>query len=443
MSSTAPTAVPREAVLAGGYHHPLLRSLQAERHLVKDMLMYPIFITDEPDAVVRPLLLLPLLLLVLLVLLTSLTPPPPLSPQVDIKSLPGQKRWGINKLEAFLAPLVNKGLRSVILFGVPLHMAKDGRGSPADDPSTPVILATHLIRDKFPDLVVACDVCLCEYTDHGHCGELCPLDQLTPAEQRADAKVIDNPRSVRRMQDVALAYARAGAHMVAPSDMMDGRVGAIKQALVDNGFGNRCSLMAYSAKFASNMYGPFRCATLSLILPRRARALRPLSSQLADALDGALAGKQPALCPTLATASATSCRPTREASPDEPSCVPPSSRTLTFSPRSLTLVLSISSLTVSLLPAQVRDAREGADFLMVKPALPYLDIMRDARELAPDVPLACYQVSGEFAMIHAGANAGVYDLKAMALESAEGFLRAGASSSLSFLSLALSLLVPR
>ncbi|KPV77807.1 uncharacterized protein RHOBADRAFT_33998 [Rhodotorula graminis WP1] len=336
-SSTAPTAVPGEAVLAGGYHHPLLRSLQAERHLTKDMLMYPIFITDEPDAV------------------------------VDIKSLPGQKRWGINKLEAFLAPLVQKGLRSVILFGVPLHMHKDARGSPADDPNTPVILATHLIRDKFPELVVACDVCLCEYTDHGHCGELCPLDHLTPAEQRADAKIIDNPRSVRRMQDVALAYARAGAHMVAPSDMMDGRVGAIKQALVDNGFGNRCSLMAYSAKFASNMYGPFREAA------------------------GSVPNFGDRKCYQL----------------------PPNARGLARR-------------------AIVRDAREGADFLMVKPALPYLDIMRDARELAPDVPLACYQVSGEFAMIHAGANAGVYDLKAMALESAEGFLRAGCTLILTY-----------
>ncbi|BGP40698.1 Aminolevulinate dehydratase [Rhodotorula kratochvilovae] len=329
--------VPRESILAGGYFHPLLRSLQAERSLTKDMLMYPIFITDEPDAV------------------------------VEIKSLPGQKRWGINKLRDFLAPLVAKGLRSVILFGVPLHMQKDGRGSPADDPNTPVILATHLIRREFPHVVVACDVCLCEYTDHGHCGELCALDALTPAEQAAEAKVIDNARSVRRMQDVALAYARAGAHIVAPSDMMDGRIGAIKQALVDEGFGNRCSVMAYSAKFASNMYGPFREA----------------------------AGSVPNF--------------------GERKCyqLPPNARGLARR-------------------AILRDAREGADFLMVKPAMPYLDIMSEARLLAPDLPLACYQVSGEYAMIHAGAQAGVYDLKAMAIESAEGFLRAGCTLILTY-----------
>jgi porphobilinogen synthase len=173
----------------------------------------------------------------------------------------------MNKLQGFLEPLVAKGLKSVILFGVPLHMQKDGRGSPADDPQTPVILATKLIRQEFPNLVVACDVCLCEYTDHGHCGEL-----------RQDG-TIENGASVKRMQEVALAYARAGAHMVAPSDMMDGelapiarpvqadtypestgtgRIRSIKQALIDNGFSNRCSLMSYSAKFASTMYGPFR-----------------------------------------------------------------------------------------------------------------------------------------------------------------------------------------
>lgn len=158
-------------------------------------------------------------------------------------------------------------------------MQKDGRGSPADDPNTPVILATQLIRREFPHVVVACDVCLCEYTDHGHCGELCPLEQLTPAEQAAEAKIIDNARSVRRMQEVALAYARAGAQIVAPSDMMDGRIGAIKQVLIDEGFGNRCAVMSYSAKFASNMYGPFRCVfgTSRLRSLAEARLLVPLS----------------------------------------------------------------------------------------------------------------------------------------------------------------------
>ena len=253
--------VPAASILAGGYHHPLLRSLQAERHLTKDMLMYPIFITDEPDAEVRvavskspPLacslirILLPMNRIAFVCVL----------PQVEIKSLPGQKRWGINRLKGFLAPLVAKGLRSVILFGVPVVREKDARGSLADDPETPVILATKLIRREFPSLVIACDVCLCEYTSHGHCGELCALETLTKAEQEAKAKIIDNKASVKRMQEVSLAYARAGAHIVAPSDMMDGRIGAIKQALVDEGFGNRCSVMSYSAKFASNMYGPFR-----------------------------------------------------------------------------------------------------------------------------------------------------------------------------------------
>ncbi|GAA5987475.1 hypothetical protein JCM11641_003841 [Rhodosporidiobolus odoratus] len=329
--------VPAAAHLAGGYHNPLLRTWQAERHLTKEMLMYPIFITDEPDA------------------------------EVDILSLPGQKRWGLNRLKAFLAPLVAKGLRSVILFGVPLHMDKDGRGSPADDPNTPVILATQLIRKEFPQLVVACDVCLCEYTDHGHCGELCAPESLTDAEQAAKAKVIDNKRSVKRMQEVSLAYAKAGAHIVAPSDMMDGRVGAIKQALVEEGFGNRVSVMAYSAKFASNMYGPFREAA------------------------GSVPNFGDRKCYQL----------------------PPNARGLARR-------------------AILRDAQEGADFLMVKPALPYLDIMREAKDLAPGIPLACYQVSGEFAMIHAGAEKGIYELRAMAVETMEGFLRAGCTLVLTY-----------
>lgn len=316
---------PISSHLQGGYFHPLLRSLQGERHLTKDMLMYPLFITDDPDA------------------------------EVEITTLPGQKRWGINRLAGFLRPLVAKGLRSVILFGVPLKMQKDMRGSPADHPETPVILATQLIRREFPEVVIACDVCLCEYTDHGHCGLL------------RDDGSIDNTPSVKRIQEVALAYAQAGVHMVAPSDMMDGRVRAIKQALIENGYGNRCSLMAYSAKFASAMYGPFREA----------------------------AGSTPSF--------------------GNRKCYQLPSNGRGLARRAI-----------------LRDAEEGADFIMVKPSLPYLDVIKDASELAPNHPIACYQVSGEYAMVVAGARAGVYDLKAGATEVMDGFLRAGATLILTY-----------
>lgn len=123
---------------------------------------------------------------------------------------------------------------------------KDERGSPADDPEGPVIQAIRKIRSLFPELYIACDVCLCEYTSHGHCGLL-----------HTDGTINTEP-SVARIAEVALSYARAGAHCVAPSDMMDGRIQAIKRSLIDAGFGNRCTLMSYSAKFASGLYGPFR-----------------------------------------------------------------------------------------------------------------------------------------------------------------------------------------
>jgi porphobilinogen synthase len=183
------------------------------------MLMYPIFVTDDPTSC------------------------------VDIPSLPGQCRWGIDRLESFIGPLVQKGLRSVILFGVPFECEKDARGTPADDPQGPVILAIIKLRALFPTLFIATDVCLCEYTSHGHCGIL-----------HEDGTINATP-SAERIAEVALAYAKAGAHCVAPSDMMDGRIKAIKRQLIDNGLGNRCLLMSYSAKFASGLYGPFRCAS--------------------------------------------------------------------------------------------------------------------------------------------------------------------------------------
>jgi porphobilinogen synthase len=124
--------------------------------------------------------------------------------------------------------------------------AQDDRGSAADDPSGPVVLATRKLAQLFPSLYIVCDVCLCAYTSHGHCGILF-----------ADGRV-NNPSSVERIAEVATNYAKAGAHCVAPSDMMDGRIKAIKTMLIKNNLGNRCTLMSYSAKFASCMYGPFR-----------------------------------------------------------------------------------------------------------------------------------------------------------------------------------------
>ncbi|KAG9102639.1 Aminolevulinate dehydratase [Ceratobasidium sp. 370] len=314
------------SVLQGGYHHPLAREWQARRSLTKSMFMYPIFITDDPTA------------------------------EVDIAALPGQKRWGVDRLQGFLGPLVDKGLKSVILFGVPLNCNKDDHGTPADDPQGPVILAIKKLRELFPSLYIAADVCLCEYTSHGHCGYLLP-----------NTRIIDQAPSAQRIAEVALAYARAGAHCVAPSDMMDGRIASIKRRLIDAGFANQCTLMSYAAKFASGLYGPFREA----------------------------AGSAPSF--------------------GDRKCyqLPPNARGLAQR-------------------AIARDINEGADIIMVKPALPYLDVLADAQRIAPSHPLACYQVSGEYAMVVAGANAGVYDLKTMAFETSESMVRAGATLILSY-----------
>ncbi|KAJ5799132.1 uncharacterized protein N7518_001200 [Penicillium psychrosexuale] len=306
--------------LHAGYSHPLTRAWQADRQLTKDMLIYPLFVTDNPDE------------------------------ETLIPSLPNQHRRGINRLVPFLAPLVRKGLRSVMLFGVPLHpSAKDALGTAADDPDGPVIKAIRLLRSRFPQLYITADVCLCEYTSHGHCGIL-----------REDG-TLDNGQSVDRISDVAVAYAAAGAHCVAPSDMNDGRIRAIKLKLIEAGLAHRVLLMSYSAKFSGCLYGPFRDAAGS--------------------------------CPSFGDRRCYQ--------------LPPGGRGLARR-------------------AIQRDMAEGADIIMVKPASSYLDIIRDAKDLAHDLPVAAYQVSGEFAMIHAAAKAGVFNLKDMAFESTEGILRAGA-----------------
>ncbi|KAJ1932003.1 Aminolevulinate dehydratase [Linderina macrospora] len=307
-----------DSLLHAGYHNPTTRPWQVERTLTKGSLMYPIFITDEADA------------------------------KIAIPSMPNQYRLGVNRLEEFIGPLVAKGLRAVMLFGVPSDSVKDPFGTAADDPNGPVVLAITELKRLYPTLLVSCDVCLCEYTSHGHCGHL------------NEDNTINNTASVKRLAEVAVNYAKAGADNVAPSDMMDGRIRAIKQGLHDAGLSHRVSLMAYSAKYASALYGPFRDAACS----------------------GAQFGDRSAYQ------------------------LPPGSRGLGRR-------------------AIQRDMHEGADMIMVKPAMFYLDIIRDAKELAPDHPIAAYQVSGEYAMIHHSANAGVFDFKTAVLESMASLQRAG------------------
>lgn len=329
-ASTAATTVSVSgeisSLLHGGYHHPLARQWQAERQLTKDMLIYPLFVTDNDDE------------------------------ETLIPSLPGQYRRGVNKLLPFLEPLVHKGLKSVMLFGVPLKPgSKDALGTSADDPDGPVIKTIRLLRQRFPQLFICTDVCLCEYTTHGHCGIL------------RDDGTLNNQLSVDRISDVALAYARAGAHCVAPSDMNDGRIRAIKLKLVEEGIAHKTLLMSYSAKFSGCLYGPFRDA----------------------------AGSVPAF--------------------GDRRCyqLPPSGRGLAR--RAIT-----------------RDIGEGADIIMVKPAGQYLDVISDAKDLGRDLPVAAYQVSGEFAMLHAAAKSGVFDLRTAAFEAHESVLRAGATIIVSY-----------
>ncbi|CAK7204496.1 Aminolevulinate dehydratase [Sporothrix eucalyptigena] len=329
-TSTAATSVSIageiSSQLHGGYSHPLARAWQAERQLTKSMLIYPLFVSDQDDE------------------------------ETPIAALPNQRRFGINRLVPFLEPLVHKGLRSVILFGVPLKPGtKDQLGTSADDPNGPVVRSIRLLRQRFPQLYIVADVCLCEYTSHGHCGIL------------RDDGSLNNAMSVDRISDVAVAYAQAGAHCVAPSDMNDGRIRAIKLKLIEEGVAHRVMLMSYAAKFSGCLYGPFREAAGS--------------------------------CPSFGDRKCYQ--------------LPPGGRGLARR-------------------AIVRDINEGADVIMVKPAGQYLDIISDAKELGKDLPIAAYQVSGEFAMLHAAAKAGVFDLKTAAMEAHDSILRAGATIIVSY-----------
>ena len=265
--------------------------------------------------------------------------------RTPVQAMPGVERMSISRTVEEAAEVHDLGVPAVLLFGVPAD--KDEQGSGAYDDEGVVQLAVRALKEAHPELVVMTDVCLCAYTSHGHCGVV------------LEGGEVDNDLSLELLAKTAISHARAGADAVAPSDMMDGRVGALRAQLDAEGH-KELPIVAYSAKFASAFYGPFREAAGSApsFGDRRSYQMDPANADEA----------------------------VREA---------------------------------------LLDVEEGADVVMVKPALPYLDVIRRVKE-ATRVPVAAYNVSGEYAMVKAAAAAGQVDEQAIVLETLTSIRRAGA-----------------
>jgi porphobilinogen synthase len=294
-----------------------LRALVRETHLSLDQMVMPLFVAPEG---------------------------------LRNEALPGMSRHTVDELLREAEELVRSGVQSLILFGIPADKDEQATGAWEDDGI--VQQALRALRPRFPELVLMTDVCLCEYTSHGHCGVI------------VDGEV-HNDQSLELLARTAVSHVEAGADVVAPSDMMDGRVAAIREALDDRGF-ESTPILAYSAKYASAFYGPFR-----------------------------------------------------EAADSTPSFG--DRRGYQMDPANIREALRECEL----------DLDEGADALMIKPALPYLDVIRAVRE-AYDVPVAAYNVSGEYAMVKAAAQNGWLDERTAALESLTAIKRAGADLILTY-----------
>jgi porphobilinogen synthase len=294
-----------------------LRALVRETHVNRDGLVQPLFVVEGSD-VVQP-----------------------------ISSMPGVRRYSVDTVVRECRELAAVGVRAVLLFGIPDSSAKDPYATINADPNGVVQRAARAIKDALPELLVIADLCNCEYTDHGHCGIL---------DESGD---VDNDRTLDVLAKTAVSYARAGVDVVAPSDMMDGRVAAIRTALDDEGY-TKTAIMSYAAKYASGFYGPFR-----------------------------------------------------EAAESTPSFG--DRRTYQMDPANAREALKEVRL----------DVEEGADIVMVKPAMAYLDVLARVREIT-DLPLAVYHVSGEYAMIKAAAANGWIDEERIVDETLTAMARAGA-----------------
>ncbi len=285
-----------------------------ETRVSTDSLIYPFFVTDGKNI------------------------------KEEISSMPGQYRWSLDRLPELLQKLRESDIKNILLFGIPNE--KDEVGSSAWKENGIIQRALKLIKKEFDGFYCITDVCMCEYTSHGHCGIL-------------SGESIDNDKTLEIISKIALSHAKAGADMVAPSDMMDGRIGAIRDTLDKNSFTN-IPIMSYSVKYSSGFYGPFR-----------------------EAADSAPA----------------------------------------FGDRK-TYQMDFHNSREALIEAKLDDI-EGADILMVKPGMAYLDILTKIKEKT-DKPVALYSVSGEYSMIKAGASLGYIDERSIIGESAVCMFRAGA-----------------
>jgi porphobilinogen synthase len=284
-----------------------------ETHISADTLVYPIFVTEGENI------------------------------KEEIEAMPGQYRWSVDRLGELLSEVEESGVKSVLIFGIPDH--KDECGSSAWEENGIVQRALKYAKANYPKLMYITDVCMCEYTSHGHCGIL-------------DGDYVDNDKTLEVLAKTALSHVKAGADMVAPSDMMDGRIAYIRKTLDDNGYVNT-PIMAYSVKYASAFYGPFRDA----------------------------AGSAPSFGDR---------------------------KSYQMDPRNAREAVIETEL----------DINEGADIIMVKPALSYLDVVKEMKQRF-NKPLALYSVSGEYSMIKAAAKLGYIDEERIIKETAISMYRAG------------------
>lgn len=309
----------------------LLRKMVRETRLDKASLIYPMFVKEGTGI------------------------------KEEIPTMPGQFRYSVDQAAYKLEELKKAGVNSVMFFGIPDHKDEVGSGAYAEDGI--VQKALREARKQFPDLYLITDVCMCEYTSHGHCGVLCGHE-------------VDNDPTLELLSKTALSHVQAGADMVAPSDMMDGRVLAIRNQLDENGF-TGTPIMSYAVKYASAFYGPFRDA----------------------------AGSAPA-----------------------------------FGDRK-SYQMDYHNRKEGIKEALL-DVEEGADIIMVKPAMNYLDVIREVADMV-NVPVASYSVSGEYAMVKAGAKMGYIDEEKIIAEMAVASYRAGASIYLTYFAEEIASLIDR